>query len=112
MKLHRTDNKKPRLLKKLYLGEYALKGVEVSCQTSLVDFDTYEAFFDAFADFLESHNMEFAGGGLEEFQGFICPSTRYGSLTTEQITLIQQWLNDRSEVSHVEVSELLDANYF
>ncbi|MFL7048825.1 50S ribosome-binding protein YggL, partial [Vibrio cyclitrophicus] len=41
MKLDKIENKNRRLRKKLYLGEFAILGFEVSCTTSIADFDQY-----------------------------------------------------------------------
>jgi len=111
MNIDRTDNKKRRILKKLYLGEFAVKGFEMSCETSIKDFDQYDLFVDDFVEFLETQSLCFAGGGFELFEGFICGLARYGSVTPEQIQATEQWLGQRSEINSCQVSELLDANY-
>ncbi len=111
MNIDRINNRKRRILKKLYLGEFAVKGFEISCETSIKDFDQYDLFIDAFVDFLEENDLCFAGGGFEVFEGFICGVARYGSVTPEQMTVAIEWLNQRSEITSCQVSGLLDANY-
>ncbi len=111
MNLTKLDNKKRRILKKLYLGEFAILGFEVSCTTTIKDFDQYDTFVDEFIDYIDSINLCFGGGGLELFEGFLCSTERYRSVTEEEIALVAQWLEQRAEVSKVETSELLDANY-
>ena len=111
MKLDKIENKNRRLRKKLYLGEFAILGFEVSCKTSIADFDQYDVFIDEFIDFIDSIGLCFGGGGLELFEGFLCSIERYHSVTEAEQLQVAQWLEARAEVSKVEVSELVDANY-
>lgn len=111
MKLDKIENKNRRLRKKLYLGEFAILGFEVSCTTSIADFDQYDVFIDEFIDFIDSIGLCFGGGGLELFEGFLCCIERYRSVTEAEQLQVAQWLEARAEVSKVEVSELIDANY-
>lgn len=59
MKLDKIENKNRRLRKKLYLGEFAILGFEVSCKTSITDFDQYDVFIDDFIDFIDSIGLCF-----------------------------------------------------
>ena len=111
MKLDKIDNKKRRIRKKLYLGEFAVLGFEISCETDINDFDRYDAFVDDFIDYIDSIGLSFGGGGLELFEGFICSMDRYGSATDEQKALVVAWLEAREDVKSVKTGELLDANY-
>ena len=111
MKLNKLENKNRRIRKKLYLGEFALLGFEVSCVTKFKDFDQYDVFVDDFIDYINSIDLCFCGGGLELFEGFICSVERYRSATAEEQLLVANWLDSRAEVSKVEISELVDANY-
>ncbi|PHX04089.1 YggL family protein [Vibrio splendidus] len=111
MKLDKIENKNRRLRKKLYLGEFAILGFEVSCTTSIADFDQYDVFIDEFIDFIDSIGLCFGGGGLELFEGFLYSIERYRSVTEAEQLQVAQWLEARAEVSKVEVSELIDANY-
>ncbi|CAH0534007.1 hypothetical protein VST7929_01889 [Vibrio stylophorae] len=111
MNLTRIDNKKRRIRKKLYMGEFAIQGFEIVCHTSVADFDQYDVFIDDFIDFLESIDLCFAGGGFEVFDGFICSTERYGSATQAQRDQVAAWLEARAEVSQVTTGELVDANY-
>ena len=72
MKLDKIDNKNRRLRKKLFLGEFAILGFEISCETDINDFDRYDAFVDEFIDYIDGLNLCFGGGGLELFEGFLC----------------------------------------
>ncbi|WP_394251990.1 YggL family protein [Vibrio profundi] len=111
MKLDKLDNKNRRIRKKLYLGEFAILGFEVSCVTSINDFDSYDQFVDEFIDYIDSIGLCFGGGGLELFEGFLCSIERYRSVTEEEKALVATWLENRREVTKVETSELVDANY-
>ena len=108
---HKMSAIKLRLRKKLYLGEFAILGFEVSCKTSITDFDQYDVFIDEFIDFIDSIGLCFGGGGLELFEGFLCSIERYRSVTEAEQLQVAQWLEARAEVTKVEVSELIDANY-
>lgn len=112
MKPLNQQNKKRRILKKLYLGEFAMMGFEVSCKTDITDFDRYDVFVDDFIDYIDSLGLCFGGGGLELFEGFICASERYLSVTEEQKAQVMAWLDARAEISDLIASELVDANYF
>ncbi|CED71212.1 YggL family protein [Aliivibrio sp. S3MY1] len=111
MKLNKLESKNRRIRKKLYLGEFAILGFEVSCTTEFKDFDQYDVFVDDFIDYINSIELCFGGGGLELFEGFICSTERYRSATAEEQLLVANWLDSRPEVKKVEISELVDANY-
>ena len=112
MKLDKLDNKNRRIRKKLYLGEFAILGFDVSCKTSITDFDSYDKFVDEFIDYIDGISLCFGGGGLELFEGFLCSTDRYGNATEEQKAQVLAWLEARPEVKTAKASELVDANYF
>ncbi|WP_186176259.1 YggL 50S ribosome-binding family protein [Vibrio jasicida] len=111
MKLDKIDNKNRRLRKKLFLGEFAILGFEISCETDINDFDRYDAFVDEFIDYIDGLSLCFGGGGLELFEGFLCSTERYESATEEQKAQVLAWLQARPEVSSAKAGELVDANY-
>ncbi|NOH71324.1 DUF469 family protein [Vibrio pectenicida] len=112
MKPFKLDNKKRRIQKKLFLGEFAMLGFEVSCDTKIQDFENYDTFIDEFIDYIDALDLSFGGGGLELFEGFICHAQRYESVTEQQQAEIVTWLEKRNDVKAVRVGELVDANYF
>ncbi len=112
MKLERIDNKSRRIRKKLFLGEFAILGFEISCETDINDFDRYDVFVDDFVDYIDGLGLCFGGGGLELFEGFLCSTDRYGNATEEQKEQVLAWLEARPEVKTAKASELVDANYF
>ena len=103
MKPYKLDNKKRRILKKLYLGEFAMQGFEISCETTIKDFDSYDAFVDEFIDYIDDLGLCFGGGGLELFEGFLCAQKRYiyGSIDTRKSAHILQRTGSTSCVSKV-----------
>ncbi|EMA2434677.1 YggL family protein [Vibrio parahaemolyticus] len=111
MKLDKIDNKNRRIRKKLFLGEFAILGFEISCETDINDFDRYDAFVDDFIDYIDTLGLCFGGGGLELFEGFLCSKERYGSATEEQKAQVVAWLEARPEVKSAKAGDLLDANY-
>ncbi|CAH8190990.1 putative protein YggL [Vibrio aestuarianus] len=111
MKIEKLENKNRRIRKKLFLGEFAILGFEVSCATSIKDFEQYDLFVDEFIDYIDSIGLCFGGGGLELFEGFLCATERYRSVTEEEKAQVVKWLESRAEVNKVDVSELVDANY-
>lgn len=110
MKLDKIDNKSRRIRKKLFLGEFAILGFEISCETDINDFDRYETFVDEFVDYIDSLGLCFGGGGLGLFEGFLCSTERYGDATEEQKAQVLAWLEARPEVKSVQAGELVDAN--
>jgi len=112
MKPFKVDNKKRRIQKKLFLGEFAMLGFELSCETNIDDFDRYDAFVDDFIDYIDTLGLCFGGGGLELFEGFLCATERYVDVTEDQKAQVTAWLKARDEVKSVQTSELVDANYF
>ncbi|MFY2508904.1 50S ribosome-binding protein YggL [Vibrio pectenicida] len=112
MKPFKLDNKKRRIQKKLFLGEFAMLGFEVSCDTKIQDFENYDTFVYEFIDYIDALDLSFGGGGLELFEGFICHARRYESVTEQQQAEIVTWLEKRNDVKAVRVGELVDANYF
>ncbi|WP_038174391.1 YggL family protein [Vibrio pacinii] len=112
MKPFKTDNKKRRIQKKLFVGEFAMLGFEVSCETNINDFERYDVFVDDFIDYIDSLDLCFGGGGLEVFEGFLCAKERYVDVTEEQKAQVIAWLEARAEVKTANASELMDANYF
>ncbi|MGR5450077.1 YggL family protein [Vibrio sp. PNB22_3_1] len=111
MKLDKIDNKNRRLRKKLFLGEFAILGFDISCETDINDFDRYDAFVDDFIDYIDGLGLCFGGGGLELFEGFLCSIERYSSATEEQKAQVVAWLQARPEINSVKAGELVDANY-
>lgn len=101
-----------RLRKKLYLEEFAVKGFTFSCSISVDDEAAYEAFFDSFAELVESRNLFVSLEGHDEMmQGSVSSAERYGSTTAEDREAIEKALTSNSIVSNVVVSDMVDAYY-
>ena len=67
MKPFKLDNKKRRIQKKLFLGEFAMLGFEVSCDTKIQDFDSYDTFVDEFIDYIDALGLKFWRRWLRAF---------------------------------------------
>ncbi|MFT2109593.1 YggL family protein [Marinomonas sp. 2405UD68-3] len=106
------DKRSRRLRKKLYLGEFAIKGFEYSCELNINTDAEFDAFFERFLDVLEERKLCMGSGGdLTSLTGFICSELRYGSATDDDLAAMEAWLNSESVVSNVTMGELVDANY-
>ena len=103
-------NKSKRVQKKLFLGEFAVYGFEVSGKIAQeAEFDN---FFDDFMTFIESKGLCFSGGYTTNyFDGFITHIERYGSAGEEDRQEIEKWLSFQDKLSDVKVNDLVDANY-
>jgi len=106
-----AEKKNRRLRKKLYLGEFAILGFELSCKVSSEDTEAFERFVGEFIDFADEKGFCFGGGGYDEFEGFLCAAERYGSLTEEDRESVKGWLTSQAQVSDVVIGELVDVVY-
>ena len=106
------EKRNRRLRKKLYLGEFAIKGFEYSCDLDINSETDFDAFFERFLDVLEEKKLCMGSGGdLTSLTGFICSELRYGSATEEDLIAMEAWLNAEAVVSNVVMGKLVDANY-
>lgn len=111
MNTTRIDNKKKRIRKKLYLGEFSIKGFELTCKIDIQDSEEYDTFIDALLAVVESNNLLLGGGGTDEFDAFVCSNQRYGSVSEEDRLKIEAWLKSQPKVSEVSVGKLVDVIY-
>ncbi len=103
-------NKTRRVQKKLFLGEFAVYGFEISGKVALES--EFDDFFDNFIDFIESRNLCFGGGYTTNyFDGFITHIERYGSASEEDRQEIENWLSSRGNLTDIKANGLIDANY-
>lgn len=96
-----------RQRKKLHLGEYKELGfnIELQYQEGLSEAGE-DALIDAFiAEVIEPRGLIY--GGSMTF-GSVCLATR-GNVSTDDRDAVQAWLSARSEVTAVQVSDLVDA---
>lgn len=99
-----------RLRKKLYLGEFAVKGFEFSISLSKLSKEQVEAFFDSLLLFIESRSLLVGGGGEQDkFSCYVLPNARYNSATEEDRTVVEQWLKSQEGTSDAVVEPLTDA---
>jgi len=112
LKTLEIHNKKKRLRKKLYLGEFAVYGFQFECKVNSNTEEELDKFLDDIIDLVERRELVVAGGGEpENFDMFVCSSYRYGSVTEEDRNVFAKWLSNHSLVSEITISELVDVNY-
>jgi len=111
-KLNRLNR---RQRKKLLVGEFQelVFDTQISFAKSL-DESAYDAFIDAFIDFVESRHLVIGGFGgslpLSEMDGLVSKAGP-GSVTDADRQAVQAWLEQRAEVSKVVLGELVDGWY-
>ncbi|MFK5984661.1 MAG: 50S ribosome-binding protein YggL [Pseudomonadota bacterium] len=105
-------NKSKRVQKKLFLGDYAIYGFEVSAKFNSEKESDSEAFFNSFVELIEAKNFYFVGGyTTEEFDGFITALDLHQSNTEEDRQYVNEWLKAQTILANFEVGSLVDANY-
>jgi len=111
-KLNRLNR---RQRKKLLVGEFQelVFDTQISFAKPL-DESAYDAFIDAFIDFVESRHLVIGGFGgslpLSEMDGLVSKAGP-GSVTDADRQAVQAWLQQRAEVSKVVLGELVDGWY-
>ena len=106
-------NKSKRVQKKLYLGDFAILGFEVSAKLTQGDETEIDSFIDSFIEFTESLNLCLGVGySTSEFNGFITTIERYQSPSEDDRVAVEKWLSSQSKISDIAVGSLVDANYF
>ena len=84
MKINNIQNKKKRLRKKLFLGEFAVYGFEFDCTVNASSEDEMDKLLDQIIDLAVSRELHVAGGGCSNHFGmFVCSEYDYGSATEE-----------------------------
>ncbi|GLS91667.1 hypothetical protein GCM10007916_27360 [Psychromonas marina] len=112
MKTTNQVKRSNRLNKKLYVGEYAVLGFEVSFKFSEIDEKIFDAFFTDFVEFVESRNLIMGGaGGAQNFVIYISSYGRYVSATEEDRQAFEAWLAEHQFITECQVAELSDAYY-
>ena len=112
MKTTNQVKRSNRLNKKLYVGEYAVLGFEVSFKLTEVDEQTFDTFFTEIVEFVESRELIMGGaGGSETFSIYVSSYGRYTSATEEDRSAFEQWLSAREFITEKNVAVLTDAYY-
>ena len=100
---------KKRLRKKLHLGEFRELGFSVSFQTpATLSTDGRNCFLDTFIAMIEANGLQFGGGGLDEWEGFVAFDSR-GTATEDHRQVVRRWLEDHPQTQIVAVGNLVDA---
>ena len=111
-KLNRLNR---RQRKKLLVGEFQelVFDAQISFAKPL-DEPAYDAFIDAFIDFVESRHLVIGGFGgslpLSNMDGLVSKAGP-GSAAEADRQAVQEWLQKRPEVSQVKLGELVDGWY-
>ncbi|MFA7555428.1 MAG: 50S ribosome-binding protein YggL [Spongiibacteraceae bacterium] len=101
-----------RLRKKLYLGEFAIKGFDFTCKIDITAEAEYEKFINAFADLVDARNLFVSLDNVQEmFEGFVTSGERYGSATEQDQKAIEAILTEHSIISDISIGNLVDAFY-
>lgn len=104
--------KKRRLRKKLYLGEFAVLGFEFSCTLNLDTEDAFDSWLDQLIEFIERRDLCMGGSGdTNSFSGFICSAHRYKSAIDDDREAVKNWLESSGVASNVVIGGLVDAYY-
>lgn len=112
MKTSQQVKRSKRLNKKLYVGDYAVLGFEVSFKFSDLDEQTFDTFFSEIVSFVESRNLIMGGaGGSQNFVIYISSYGRYVSATEEDRSEFEKWLAERDFIIDANVAALSDAYY-
>lgn len=112
MKTTNQVKRSNRLNKKLYVGQYAVLGFEVSFKFSEIDEQTFDTFFTDIVEFVESRDLIMGGaGGAQRFVIYVSSYGRYTSATEEDRRAFEQWLAARAFIIDSKVDALSDAYY-
>jgi len=112
MKTINSVKRSNRLNKKLYVGEYAVLGFEVSFKFASIDEATFDTFFADIVEFVESRNLILGGAsGSQCFVIYVSSYARYSSATEEDRRAFEQWLAERDFLIDANVAPLSDAYY-
>lgn len=112
MKTTNQVNRSQRLEKKLYVGQYAVLGFEVSFKFTDIDEQTFDTFFSELMAFVDSRQLILGGaGGTEHFVVYVSHYGRYTSATEQDRNAFEQWLSERSFIIESRVDALSDAYY-
>lgn len=112
MKTTNEVKRSNRLNKKLYVGQYAVLGFEVSFKFTEIDEQTFDSFFTDIVEFVESRNLIMGGaGGSQSFVIYVSCYGRYTSATEEDRSAFEQWLAAREFIVESKVAALSDAYY-
>ena len=112
MKTTNEVKRSNRLNKKLYVGQYAVLGFEVSFKFTEIDEQNFDTFFTEIVDFVESRGLILGGaGGSQSFVIYVSSYGRYVSATEEDRSAFKQWLTARVFITDVKIAALSDAYY-
>jgi uncharacterized protein len=99
---------KKRLRKKLRLGEFQEFGFSIAFRmSSTLSTKDRDVLLDAFIDMIEQNGLQFGGGGLNDWEGFVNLDSR-GTATEQHRQVVHEWLDGHPQVEDVVVGQLVD----
>lgn len=112
MKTTNQVKRSNRLNKKLYVGNYAVLGFELSFKFADVNEQDFDRFFNDIVTFVDSRNLIMGGaGGTQSFIIYISCYGRYDSATEQDRSAFEQWLTTYDFIVDAAVAPLSDAYY-
>jgi hypothetical protein len=111
----KAPQRSKRLRKKLFQDEFATFGFELECEfKSDLSEEKISEFVDSFfIDAINGEGLVFGGGlSSKRLSGFVGSAKRYGSATEADKAKLHAWLSAQPQVAKVELSEIIDANYY
>lgn len=112
MKLDKIVNKKRRLRKKLFLGEFQQFGMRVHCELSCADLDAVGVLLNDLIDVMHEYNLLICvDAGPQQLNAVIWPNTSYSSITDAHQQIVGCWLQQRQEVRSVDLPGKLDVHH-
>ncbi len=100
---------KRRLRKKRRLGEFAELGFNLRFVVSRrLDLSDRDALLDEFIDEIERLGLQFGGGGIYDWEGFVELCGR-GSASEQHRAAILSWLKAHPNIEQPEAGSLVDA---
>lgn len=103
-----------RLRKKLFVGEFEVKGftIKLTFKESQDESHFHGFMDDFFHQAIEQQGLLFSGWGTaESFQGLVMANKRYASVNPQQRQQVIDWLNQHPLLASLAASDLLDAYY-
>lgn len=111
----KAPQRSKRLRKKLFQDEFATFGFELECEfkDDLSEETISEFIDDFFINAINAEGLAFGGGlSSKRLSGFVGSANRYGSTTEADRAKLQAWLVAQPQVAKIELSEIIDANYY
>ena len=112
VKIDKLDNKKPRLLKKLRLGDFKELGYAIAYVFNAKTEEEIDAFLeDLIACVEEQELLVYAAGAPGESEAFLGANQPYQDVAEDNANAVAKFLIEHPLVSDVKMSDPIDLNY-